>query len=75
MAARQRAAAGRRDVLDQQRRQARLGGLLPEQLQMGDGLRRAPERAAIQVDGLEARPVGRQADRARDAARRSSGRR
>ena len=56
MAARHRAAAGAGDVFDQQRRQAGGGGLAAELSQMGDGLRRAPERAAVQMDGLEPGP-------------------
>ena len=58
VAAWHRAAAGQGDILDQQGRQSGAARLPTEPFQMGDGLRGAPERAAIQMDGLEARPSG-----------------
>ena len=68
MATGQRAAPGAGDVLDEQGRQTCLIGFAAEQFEVGNGLRRAPEGAAVEMDGLKADALGRQADGSGDAA-------
>jgi hypothetical protein len=68
MATFHRAAAGSRNILHQQSRQTGSRGFLSEPLQVSDRLRCAPERAAIGMDGLETKTLGRQADGTGDAA-------
>ena len=65
--ARQRTSARSRDVLDIEIAQPRRAHLRAQGFDARDGRRRTPERAARQVDGLEARPLGWQPHRAGDA--------
>ena len=68
VAARQRAASGAGDVLHIEIAQTGGVGLGGQGFHPGDGLRRPPETAASEVDGLETGALFGQADRAGDAA-------